>query len=160
MPKRVAHYITHPQVVQDPSTPVPEWHLSKIGLDRLRSLAQPIALSNTTVIVASAETKALETAAVFADWLGLEPVVRELMHENDRSASGYMPPSEFETTADRFYAEPTSSVRGWETALAAQARIVSEYQAALRLCTDGDLLIAGHGAVGTLLPTFRIVSVR
>jgi broad specificity phosphatase PhoE len=72
------------------------------------------------------------------------------MGENDRSATGFLPPSEFEATADRFFAEPDWSVRGWETARAAQARIVAAVRTAL-LDISGDALFVEHGGVGTLL---------
>jgi hypothetical protein len=48
------------------------------------------------------------------------------MHENDRSATGFLPPDEFETVANRLFAEPLVSIRGWERAIDAQLRIVRE----------------------------------
>ena len=42
------------------------------------------------------------------------------LHENDRSATGYLPPNQFEAMADRFFAEPQASVLGWERAVDAQ----------------------------------------
>ena len=53
--------------------------------------------------------------------------------------------------ADRFFAEPDQSVRGWETARAAQQRIVAEVEACLSDAPVGDILFVGHGGVGTLL---------
>lgn len=53
------------------------------------------------------------------------------MHENDRSATGFLPPSEFESVADEFFAKPEVRVRGWEPAIDAQARIRSEVDAVL-----------------------------
>ena len=73
------------------------------------------------------------------------------MHENDRSSTGFLPPHEFERVADTFFAAPDTSVRGWETARAAQARIVAEVTACIALYPEGDVLFVGHGAVGTLL---------
>ena len=73
------------------------------------------------------------------------------MHENDRSATGFLPPPEFEATADEFFARPHESVRGWERAIDAQARIVREAQAVLAAAPAGDVLLVGHGGVGTLL---------
>ena len=72
------------------------------------------------------------------------------MHENDRSATGYLPGPEFEATADRFFAEPQISVRGWERAIDAQARILGAVAETLARHPGGDLLLVGHGAVGTL----------
>ena len=73
-------------------------------------------------------------------------------YENDRSATGFLESEEFEATAGQFFAHPTKSVRGWETAVRAQVRIVTEVEDALSgIAGDGDILFVGHGAVGTLL---------
>ncbi len=74
------------------------------------------------------------------------------MHENDRSATGFLAPAEFEATADRFFAAPEESVRGWERAIDAQARIVGAVHAILAEApADLPTLFVGHGGVGTLL---------
>ena len=76
------------------------------------------------------------------------------LHENDRSSTGFLPPEEFERVADAFFARPDDCVRGWERAVDAQARIVQAIEAELaRDSGDRDVIIAGHGAVGTLLMT-------
>ena len=147
----VARYLTHPQVQVDPAVPVPQWGLSPAGLARVEALAQAGWLAGTTQIVASGETKALQTAAVLAAALGVAVETRAAMHENDRSATGFLPPAEFEAVADRFFAQPQASVRGWERAVDAQARIVAEAETVLAREAAGDILFVGHGAVGTLL---------
>ena len=73
------------------------------------------------------------------------------MHENDRSATGFLPPDEFELVADQFFSMPAASVRGWETAVDAQRRILDEIHACLAEDGKGDILFVGHGGVGTLL---------
>lgn len=147
----LCRYLTHPQIVVDPALDVPRWHLSDAGRARVAALAASGALQGTARIVSSGETKALETAQPLAEALGLTLEVRPAMHENDRSATGFLPPPEFEQVADRFFAEPDSSVRGWETAAAAQARILSEVRRCLARPGTGDVLFVGHGGVGTLL---------
>jgi len=102
-------------------------------------------------IVSSAERKAIETAEVLARHLGLAVEVRERMHENDRSATGFLPSPEFEAVADQFFARPYDSVRGWERAIDAQRRVASEVDAVLGTGLDGDIAFVGHGGVGTLL---------
>ena len=62
-----------------------------------------------------------------------------------------LPPDVFEATADRFFAEPDRSVDGWETARAAQARIVAAVEQVLAAAPPGDVAIVSHGGVGTLL---------
>ncbi|WP_299502854.1 histidine phosphatase family protein [uncultured Roseobacter sp.] len=147
----IARYLSHPQVQIDPHKEIHLWSLNDTGAARVARLAQSNALADTRRIVTSAEVKAVETARPLARALGCALEVRERMHENDRSATGFLPSQEFEQVADQFFAEPETSVRGWETARAAQSRIVSEVRACLRDHSEGDVLFVGHGGVGTLL---------
>ena len=73
------------------------------------------------------------------------------MHENDRSATGFLVSKEFEAVVDEFFAQPLTSIRGWERAIDAQLRIVREVECVLARNEPGDVLFVGHGAVGTLL---------
>lgn len=148
---RIMRYLTHPQVSIDPHTPVGHWSLSHEGLMRTNKVATATGLSKTTQIISSAETKARQTAMIIAKSLKLEISVRERMHENDRSSTGFLPLAEFEAMADDFFAHPGQSVDGWERAIDAQRRIVGETNQIIAQHDGGDLLLVGHGAVGTLL---------
>ena len=147
----LARYLTHPQVAIDPQRDIPLWHLSESGYARVAALVARQALVGTTRVISSDETKALETARPLADLLGCPVEIRPAMHENDRSATGFLPPAEFEATADLFFGNPTLSVRGWETAAHAQQRVVRGFETCLSMAAKGDILFVGHGAVGTLL---------
>ena len=147
----IAYYITHPQVQIDANVPVPEWGLSEIGRARALAMLEQPWVGSIRRVVSSAERKAIETAEILARQLGLTVEVRERMHENDRSATGFLPPPEFEAVADRFFANPHKSIRGWERAIDAQQRIVSEVEAVLDAAVGGDIAFVGHGGVGTLL---------
>lgn len=147
----IAYYITHPQVQIDANVPVPEWGLSEIGRARALAMLEQPWVGSIRRVVSSAERKAIETAKILARQLGLTVEVRERMHENDRSATGFLPPPEFEAVADQFFANPHKSIRGWERAIDAQQRIVSEVEAVLHAAVGGDIAFVGHGGVGTLL---------
>ncbi len=147
----VARYLTHPEVMIDPNIPVTEWGLSPQGRARIERLIASRALAGTTRIVSSAERKAIDAAQPIAEALGLQVEIRPRMNENDRSATGYLPKAEFEAVADRFFAEPSQSIRGWERAIDAQSRIVAEVTEVLAQHQTGDILFVGHGGVGTLL---------
>jgi broad specificity phosphatase PhoE len=141
-------YVTHPEVVVDAAVPVPRWGLSERGRSRAEGLlAQPWA-TTATRIVSSAETKALETAAVLAAHLGLEVEQRERTGELDRTVPGFLPPDEFERVADACFAHPDVSARGWEPAGVAQARVAAAL--ADLLVAPGEIVVVGHGGVGTL----------
>jgi broad specificity phosphatase PhoE len=145
-------YLTHPQVAVDASIPVPDWSLSQTGRSRLLGVRQRPWVRSLAGIVSSAERKAVETAAILAEAAGTEVRIVVEMGENDRSATGYLPPSEFEQAADWFFANPQHSFRGWERAVDAQSRIVSAMECALESwLPERPIAFVGHGAVGTLL---------
>lgn len=149
---RVARYLTHPQVLIDPVTEIPKWSLNEVGRSRVTQLARrPNVLAGTTRIISSTETKALETANPLAMALGVPAEIHADMFENDRSSTGYLPAEEFEAVADHFFAVPDISVRGWERAVDAQARIFEAVSECLAEPGEGDVLFIGHGGVGTLL---------
>jgi broad specificity phosphatase PhoE len=73
------------------------------------------------------------------------------LHENDRSATGFLPPPEFEATADLFFRHPEESIRGWERAVDVQARIIGAVTRSLADRPEIPTVFVGHGGVGTLL---------
>ncbi len=146
----LVHVITHPEVRVDPDVPVPEWGLSDAGRARLRHLLALPWVPRLTRVVTRAERKARATAAALAAATGLPVGVDPGLGENDRSATGFLPPAEFEATADAFFARPTESVRGWERAVDAQARVVAAVARAVD-GAHGDVAVVCHGGVGTLL---------
>lgn len=150
-PRRIV-FLTHAEVVIDPAVPVPDWGLSALGRDRHAHFALDPVLDGVTAVYSSAERKAVEGAEIAASRRGLVHRTVAALGENDRSATGYLPSDEFERTADRFFAFPDDSVRGWERARAAQARVVAATLTIAELDgTRGALLIVAHGAVGALL---------
>ena len=151
MAVRRAFYLTHPQVTMDPTVAVPDWGLNDYGRRRAEAFAARLGDMSRTQVVTSAERKALETGWILAAGSGRAIKVCPDMHENDRSATGFLPKEEFERTADAFFANPLVSVRGWETAASAQDRICSAVRRVASDLPDRDLLFVGHGAVGTLL---------
>ena len=147
-----ALYVTHPQVRMDANVPVPLWGLSDEGRRRAEAFAASGVIPKGAMIFSSRERKALELAELLAAAAGTLVLSDHLMGENDRSATGFLPPATFEETADRFFAEPERSIDGWERAIDAQARIVATVTTALASVPSGTpAVFCGHGAVGTLL---------
>lgn len=144
-------YLSHPQVKVDPTVPVPDWSLSEVGRRRTEAFARRTGLSAFRRIVSSDEMKAKETAGILGAALGLAVEVRPAMHENDRSSTGFLPEPEFQAVANEFFAHPEVSIRGWERARDAQARIVRAIQGALGEAPGIPAIFVGHGGVGTLL---------
>ena len=142
------YFITHPNVVVSRDVPVPRWPLSERGRRRMHAgLRQPW-VKEIGAIYCSTEQKAIDGAEILGEHLSLPFTQIEDLGENDRSATGFLPPDEFERVADQFFARPHESVRGWERAVDAQARIV---RAVETIQSDATVAIVSHGAVGTLL---------
>src|SRR5215475_1336664 len=127
----LARYLTHPQVRIDPTVPVRSWSRNPIGRARTEAAANKAWLSDTTQIVSSDERKAIETAEILAKELRITVEIREAMHENDRSATGFLQADEFERVVDQFFSRPLASIRGWERASDAQRRVVREVEQVL-----------------------------
>jgi broad specificity phosphatase PhoE len=109
-------------------------------------------IREVTAVYCSTEQKAVDGARILAEHLSLGFEEVQDLGENDRSATGFLPPEEFERVADEFFGSPTVSVRGWERAIDAQARIVTAVQGiSENERSKGAIAIVSHGAVGTLL---------
>jgi len=143
-------FITHPDVVIDPGVPVPDWPLNERGRARMHAMTTCPWVRGVRRIFASNERKARDAAQILADGLRLSgySVIANL-GENDRSATGFLAKDEFEVTVDAFFARPAQSIRGWEPAANAQARIVSAVEQAVSQTREGaDIALVGTVARG------------
>jgi broad specificity phosphatase PhoE len=146
----LVHFLTHPEVDIDPEVPVTEWSLSERG--RMRSDLVAGALDGVTGVVSSPEVKADQTAHRIGDTLGLPVSLEPALAEIDRSATGYLPEPDFWANYQLFLALPAQSAKGWETAEAAQRRIVTAVRRLASTSAANDVLaLVSHGGVGALL---------
>lgn len=144
-------FLTHPEVVIDPAVPIPRWPLSEVGRRRMARFVEQMAQRPLAAVYSSDEQKALDGAQMVASALGAPHRIDVELGENDRTSTGYLPPPQFWEVVAEFFARPEDSVRGWERACDAQARIVRAVTRAVVEAPDGDLLIVSHGGVGALL---------
>lgn len=142
-------FITHPEVVIDPSVRIQDWGLSPAGRARAKRL--PNLLTSLAHVVSSAERKALDTADIVGPAWGAGVSVDAELGEMDRSATGYLESSEFESTVDLFFASPYESARGWERAIDAQHRIERVVRRQAGRKPDEAIAFIAHGGVGALL---------
>lgn len=147
----VLRYLSHPQVRIDPAVPVPRWSLSEEGRARMLALCGADWLAATTRIVSSSETKACEAAVILGGAIGVLPEVDPELDEIDRSATGYVPHDRHEALADAFFARPDDSAEGWERAVDVAARGMAALRRHVAAQGSGDLLLVGHGGIGTLI---------
>lgn len=144
------YFISHPEVNIQPAVPIREWHLSEQGISRMtRMLSQPW-VKELSALYSSTEMKAIDGATLLADVLHV-PVIRlKELEEMDRDATGFLPRAEFEQVADEFFAKPTESVRGWETAVHAQERISIVLEKIINENLGKNIAVVSHGGVGAL----------
>ncbi len=145
-----AWYVTHPDVLVDPDVPVPRWPLSERGRTRMARLLEAPWARTLQRVVSSGEQKAIDGAEILAGALGIPHHVRDDLGENDRSATGYLPPEEFWPVVEAFFARPEQSIRGWERAIDAQSRVAAAVQDELDRNPVPTAFVA-HGGVGCLL---------
>jgi broad specificity phosphatase PhoE len=145
------YFVTHPYVLIDPAVTVPDWPLGPRGFARMRAMLAQSCIPGIVHVASSTERKARDDAAILATHLGLGPVARADLGENDRSATGCLPKPEIEATAEAFFAHTEASVRGSERARDAQTRIVAAMRATLAAAPTGDVAVVSHGGVGALL---------
>ncbi|MEM7275645.1 MAG: histidine phosphatase family protein [Actinomycetota bacterium] len=143
-------YVSHPEVVIDGDVPVARWGLTDRGRTRAEALAGQPWFASAGLVVSSDEVKAVETAAVIEARHGLVAEVRPGTGEIDRSATGFLPEPVYGEVSSAFFANPEDSPHGWERAVDGQTRIRTELA---DLLADGpaDVVVIGHGGVGTLL---------
>jgi broad specificity phosphatase PhoE len=145
-------FVTHPEVVIDPTVPVPRWPLSQTGRRRAGLFADSLVERGVTAVWSSDERKALDGGQIVGERLGVPWRVDPALGENDRSATGYVAAPEFWEIVAEFFGKPDQSIRGWETARAAQARIVGAMRRLAEAeATAGDIVVVSHGGVGRLL---------
>jgi len=148
----IVYFITHPEVVIDPGIPIESWSLSEVGILRMQKMLRNSWVQNIKSIHSSTEKKAIDGAEILANFLGQKSTAHKGLCENDRSSTGYLPKVEFESVADQFFAKPSESIRGWETAQYAQKRVVFQVENIINSTpVEHPIAIVSHGAVGTLL---------
>ena len=151
------YFVTHPDVVIDPSKPIERWCLSPRGRERMHALLRQSWLQRVGRVLSSSEQKALDGAEILVEALGVPHEVVAELGEYDRSSTGLLAPSEFWPLVDEFFGRPTESIRGWERAVDAQARVeaaVRGIAARAAHASDAerpDVVFVAHGAVGALL---------
>jgi broad specificity phosphatase PhoE len=144
-------FITHPEVEIDPTVPVPMWGLNAAGKRRTKAMLKQPWIKTIDKIYTSYEQKAMDTAEIIAKHLhmGFERV--ESLGEIDRTSTGFLAPDTFEKARVTFFTNSQDSYRGWETAEAAQERIVDVVELLVHNNQGKTLALCSHGAVGTLL---------
>jgi broad specificity phosphatase PhoE len=137
--------------------PAKDWHLSTEGQQKAQLLAKSLVNYQPTIIAASTEPKAIETAQFIAEKFGKSVEVFKGLEECDRSNIGYLEEKKYLETIAAFFASPNKLVIGQETATQALQRFHKALENIISQTSNGDVngdvVIVSHGIIITLFTT-------
>jgi broad specificity phosphatase PhoE len=142
--------VRHAPVKVDLSIPAHEWQLSAEGYTLAERLAALPIFAGLRTVWASPEPKAQATAKPLAHHYAASLLVHPDLSELRRSPTNIADREAYETAVRQAFANPETSVAGWERAAHAQRRIVG---CVLELAaqTREPMAVVSHGLVLSLL---------
>ena len=149
MPRHLV-LVKHSLPAIDRDRPASRWTLSPDGRRRAAALTDHLARFAPAVVHASPEPKAIETATIVADRLGLEVEAVAGLEEQARDNEPITTPDDFRARAKRLFEEPDRVVFGAESATAARLRFTRALMGVVAGRPEGDLVVVSHGSVITL----------
>lgn len=135
----------------EPDVPSRRWRLSSEGRLRCEWLAHGLAGLQVGQLVTSAEAKAIETAALTGDTLGLALQPVDGLQENDRAGFSFIADrAGFKQRIREFFDNPGTSVLGQETADQAFGRFLQAVSRLADTAPHDSIGIVSHGVVISL----------
>jgi len=135
--------VRHGRPLIDPDAPPTTWPLCPDGREAVAKLATQLAQYAPSAVASSPEPKALETAQIIADQLGLKVEVDAGLHEHKRPALAFGTEEAFRARIAQVFAEPAKAVAGGESVEQACARLAK----ALAEHPARPLVAVTHGTV-------------
>ncbi len=126
------------------------WRLSERGRRGSVLLGERLARYGPRAIVSSDEPKAVETAEIAAEHLGIGCSEHPGLHEHDRTGALFLADEEFRRTARHFFDRPGELVWGNETAEQALERFDGAVRAVLDARDENVVVVVAHGTVISL----------
>jgi broad specificity phosphatase PhoE len=139
--------IKHASPYVIPGTPTEEWKLSDKGRESCTPLAEKLREHQPSIIYASEEPKARETAELLAEKLNVPVQTAADLHEHDRSNVPHMRSGEFISHMELFFRRPDENVLGRESADEALGRFETAIDEIIAQHPTGNIAIVSHGTV-------------
>ncbi len=142
--------VRHSQPRIEPNVPAAEWKLSELGRRWAESMAARLRGYDADLIWCSREPKAVETAEILGNALGVPIRVKTGLEEHHRRNAPFFPTTqEFAQAVEAFFSQPSRLVLGTETASQARDRFAAAIEAVLE-ADSGDAIVITHGTVMSL----------
>jgi broad specificity phosphatase PhoE len=137
-----------PEIIEN--IPGREWKLSDQGKTLAQGLAERLRSYQPDVIISSIEPKAVETAEIIAQALGLTTQIVADLHEHERSKTTFLPGGVFQLAIQEFFDKPDQLVFGDETANQAHQRFSNTVYSIVGKFINQTIVIIAHGTVISL----------
>jgi broad specificity phosphatase PhoE len=148
--KRTLILVKHSEPVLVPGVAPNRWVLSERGRFGSVLLGERLARYGSQAIVSSEEPKAVETAEIVAEYLGVGCSVHPGLHEHNRTGIPFLSNEEFQQAAGDLFENPDELVWGNETAEQARSRFESAVRRVLDEREEEVVTIVAHGTVISL----------
>lgn len=148
--KRTLVLAKHAEPVLEPDVAPNRWRLSEAGCCGSALLGERLARFGPGVVVCSEEPKAVETAEIAAERLGIGCSVYPGLHEHDRTGMPFLRDEEFGRAARAFFERPDELVWGNETAQRAGNRFEGAVRRVLDEREEDVVVIIAHGTVTSI----------
>jgi broad specificity phosphatase PhoE len=142
--------IKHARPLIDPIKPSHEWKLSEQGRADAAKLVEILRPNQIAKVYSSDEPKAIETAAIIAETLGVPTEIAADVHEHDRSNVPHMRSGEFISHVELFFRRPDELTLGRETANECLDRFESAINDTVQKHGQDNIAVVTHGTVLSL----------
>lgn len=150
MPNLILIKHAMPEII--PAEPSKNWVLSEAGIDSCSALADSLSGYGIQQLFSSREIKAVQTAEIVGEQLGLVNTPVDNLYENDRSGFPYFEnPEDWKQQFREFFANPKECIIGNESAEEALIRFEKTVCGLISAHRGESLAIVAHGTVITLL---------
>ena len=146
------YFITHPEIIPDPSLPLSLWDYSDSGAERWEKILKKLWIKNIEKIYSSPQQRARKAAQQMADELHYELHVRDDLDAVGGSNPEKLSPEARAAGMQLFYKFPQQNMNGWEKATDAQKRIIHAIEEILKESPGLEhVAVVCHEDLGNLL---------
>lgn len=142
----IRHSISQP----DSSIPSSQWRLSKKGRLACRDLSVQLSGLNINQIISSIEPKAIETAQLTAQHLGILSEIVHGVHEHERNTVSFLPLDKFQKSIKDLFYYPEVCIFGNESANQTLSRYSKAINFLLGKYVKENIVVVSHGTAISL----------
>ena len=142
--------VRHSESKLQENLPPQEWRLTSRGRRLCSPLASKVAMHSPNLILTSEEIKARETGKILAEFLDVDCMTAQGLHEHLREKGEILDLDTWFNKISEFFQNPNQLVFGLETANQARERFIDSIHAVMEQHQGGNVAVVTHGTVMSL----------